>query len=393
MTTGIRRIAINIGSGYVPGLDLVIAGAALAAARSGVEIFGIRDGYEGLLFPDRYPQGGLVRLLPDMAQTAGRGGSHIGTAARTDPFHVRTLGADNEADEIDRSDDVLKALKGAGVEAVISLVGGSAITGLHALSVAFKLHRRGLRTVCIPKSVENDIAAVPQAFGYNSVLSHTVQALEQIRNGALDIGRIAVVEVPGQHSGWLALQSGLAALANAILIPEIPYDVSRLAAQLAAQAKAGNRPALIVVAQGAMPAASPQRAEPDPGGLRASLAPNADAGLGEGEHVIDRSGAAANAVAAEVQRLTSMDTLPFSLGHLVRGGAPTAVDRQLGLAYGARAVRALQEGHNGMMVVFEPPRMWLTPLQEMLRQVRTVQVTSEVMQAARDLGISFGEGR
>ncbi|HUW35487.1 MAG TPA: 6-phosphofructokinase [Planctomycetota bacterium] len=393
MTSSTKRIAINIGSGYVPGLDFVVAGAALAADQLGTELFGIRDGYDGLLYPDRYPKGGLVQLRPDIAQAAGHGGSLIGTAARTDPFHVRSLGADNEVEELDRADDVLKALKGAGIEAVISLVGGSAVTGLHALSVAFKLHRRGLRTVCIPKSAENDIAAVPQAFGYNSVLSHTAQALEQIRNGALDIGRIAVVEVPGQHSGWLALQSGLAALANVILIPEIPYDLARVASQLAVQAKAGNRPALVVVAEGARPAAPLQPLDEEPGGLRASLAPNADLSLGEGEHIIDRSGAAASAVATELQRLTNEETLPFSLGHLVRGGAPTSVDRQLGLAYGARAVRALQEGENGVMVVFDPPKMWMTPLQETLRQVRTVQVVSEVMQAARDLGIAFGDGR
>lgn len=393
MKSRASRIAINIGSGYVPGLDLVVAGAALAADRLGIELFGIRDGYDGLLFPDHYPKGGLVQLRPDIVQTAGRGGSLIGTGARTDPFHVRSLSADNDVEELDRSDEVLKVLQGAGIEAVISLVGGSAISGLHALSVAFKLHRLGLRTVCVPKSAENDIAAVPQAFGYNSVLSHTTQALEQIRNGALDIGRIAVVEVPGQHCGWLALQSGLAALANAVLIPEIPYDLSSLANQLAAQAKAGNTPSLVVVAQGAKPSVQPQPHDTERSGLRASLAPNADFGLGEGEHVIDRSGATADAVAMELQRLTNEDTLPFSLGHLVRGGIPTSIDRQLGLAYGARAIRALCEGQTGVMVAFDPPKMWMIPLEDTLRHVRTVQTTNEVMQAARDLGIAFGDGR
>ena len=214
-----QRIAINIGSGYLPGLDLVVAGAALAANGIGWEIVGIRDGYDGLLYPERYPEGGVVVLRSRVADTAGRGGSLIGTAARTDPFRVRAIDGENQIEEVDRSDELLEALRTVGIDAVISLVGGSAVTGLHALSVAFKLHRKGLRTVCVPKSVENEIAGVPQPFGYNSVLSHTAETLERIRTGAQDIGRLAVVEVPGQHAGWLALQSGISALADAVLLP------------------------------------------------------------------------------------------------------------------------------------------------------------------------------
>src|SRR5512135_3172972 len=175
------RIAINIGSGLVPGLDLVLAGAALAADRLGWEVVGIRDGYDGLLFPERYREGGLVPIAPGIADTAGCGGSRIGTGARTDPFCVRTVTSESHVEEGDRSEDVLEALRA---------------TGVHALSVAFKLHRKGLRTVCVPKSIENEIAGVPQAFGYNSVLSHTAELLDRIRSGARDVGRLAVVEVP-----------------------------------------------------------------------------------------------------------------------------------------------------------------------------------------------------
>src|SRR5512142_2190702 len=245
------RIAINIGSGHLPGLDLVVAGAVLAANDIGWEIVGIRDGYDGLLYPERYRDGGMVTLRPGMVDTAGRGGSCIGTAARTDPFHVRSSDADEQISEIDRSDDLLDALRMAGIEAVISLVGGSAITGLHALSVAFKLHGKGLRTVCVPKSVENEIAGVPQAFGYNSVLSQTAESIERIRTSAQDVGRLAVVEVPGQHAGWLALQSGIAAHHDAVLLPEIPYDLAKVASALATHADTGRCPALVVVAEGA----------------------------------------------------------------------------------------------------------------------------------------------
>lgn len=387
------KIAINIGSGLLPGLDLVLAGAALAADGLGIEVVGIRDGYDGLLYPERYREGGLVPLRPGIADTAGRGGSLIGVAARTDPFRVRTITPENQVDEVDRSDDVLEALRAAGIDAVISVVGGSAITGLHALSVAFKLHRKGLRTVCVPKSVENEIASVPQALGYNSVLSHTAEMLERIRTGAQDIGRLAVVEVPGQHAGWLALQSGMAALADAVLLPEIPYDLAKVASTLADHEGVGRRPALVVVAEGARPVAGGATAAPDAGGLRASLTPNADPEFGEGEHVIDRTGAAAKSVALALQRLTERDVLPFSLGHLVRGGASTALDRQLALAYGAGAVRALHAGEDGVMVTFQPPDLKTIPLHETLNRIRTVPAESELMHIARALGIAFGDQR
>ena len=133
-----KRIAINIGSGFLPGLDAVVTGAALAAQTAGCELVGIRDGYDGLLVPEHYPDGGLVTLSPALADGPGRLVSVLGTAARNDPFHVRTVSEDGAVEEVDRSDAMLKALDRAGIEAVISVVGGSAITGLHALSVAFK---------------------------------------------------------------------------------------------------------------------------------------------------------------------------------------------------------------------------------------------------------------
>ena len=386
-----KRIAINIGSGFVPGLDAVVTGAALAAQTAGCELVGIRDGYDGLLVPEHYPDGGLVTLSPALADGPGRLVSVLGTAARNDPFHVRTVSEDGAVEEVDRSDALLKALDQAGIEAVISVVGGSAITGLHALSVAFKLHRKGLRTVCVPKSVENDIASVPLAFGYNSVLSCVGEHLARIRAGALDAGHIAVVEVPGQHAGWLALQAGMAALADGVLIPELPYDIARLAAALDAREQAGRHPALVVVAEGARLRDAAPAAVGTVDAMRASLAPNADPAYGGGAHVIDRSGATAQAVAAALGRLGGRDTLPIVLGLLARTGMATQVDRQLGLAYGAAAVRTLLSGGDGVMLAFDPPEVRGIPMREALSRVRAVPARSELVQVARALGIFLGD--
>lgn len=386
-----KRIGINIGSGYLPGLDAVVAGATLAAHAAGCEIVGIRDGYDGLLAADRYPAGGLLVLDPNLVDVGSGRGSVLGTAARNDPFRMRTVTADGALEEVDRSDELLGRLAQAGIEAVISIVGGSAVTGLHALSVAFKLYRKGLATVCVPKSAENDIAGVPLAFGYNSVLAQVTETLERIRTGARDVGRLAVVEVPGQHAGWLALQSGMAALADAVLLPEIAYDIGRVAAALDAHERAGRPPALVVVAEGAQPREPAHGARAPADSLRGSLAPNADPALGQGERIIDRVGAAAHAVAAALQRATGREVMPLALGLLARSGPPTAIDRQLGLAYGAAAVRALHAGESGVLMAFEHPDVRTVRLTEALQRVRAVPAASELVHIARALGIALGD--
>jgi len=385
-----KRIAINLGSGYVPGLDAVVAGATLAARGAGLDIVGIRDGYDGVLAAERYHDGGLVKLNAHAIDAGSVRGSVLGTGARVDPFRSRSVTADGAVEEVDRTDELLGRLAQAGIDAVISAVGGSAITGLHALSVAFKLHRKGLRTVCVPKSVENEIAGVPLAFGYSSVLAHVTESLERITVAARDVGRLAVVEVPGQHAGWLALQSGLAAVADAVLVPEIPYDLARVAASLDARERAGRPPALVVVAEGARPNV-PRSADRAPDPLRATLAPNADPALGEGAAVIDRTGAAGAEVATEIRRATGRETMPLALGLLARAGAPTATDRQLGLAYGAAAVRALIAGEDGVLVAFQPPDVRCVPLVDALQRVRAVPPDSEFVHIARSLGIALGE--
>src|SRR5262249_58724195 len=182
-------------------------------------------------------------------------------------------------EEVDRSNELLEKIRREKIDAVISIVGGSALTGAHALSVAFKLSRKGLRTVCVPKSVENDVAATALSFGYNSALSYTTETLDRVRTAARDVHRLAVVEVLGHQAGWLALQSGMAVSADAVLIPEIPYDLQKVAARLRGNQQAGRTPSLVVVAEGAAPnngagAPASEAAQVEHSrGLRKSLSP------------------------------------------------------------------------------------------------------------------------
>jgi 6-phosphofructokinase 1 len=385
MDTSAKRIAINFGGGYVPGLNAVITGAVLAASELGWDIVGIRDGFDGLLFSDRYADLGVVKLTREMVEhVSSSSGSILGTAARSDPFHVRTVNSENQVEELDRSDALLKTIQSHKIDAVISVVGPG------PLSILWKLSRKGMKTVAVPKSVENDMATTALSFGFNSALSFTVETLDRARQAAESARKIGIVEVLGEHAGWLALQAGMAVCADAVLIPEIPYDITSVAAKLRKKFQAGSTSALVVVAEGAMPSNRDQAATGAAAAdsLKASLSPGATGH--QGAHVIARSGHVAETVALQIQRLIDQETYPLVLGQLVRGGPPTAVDRQLGLSYGAAAVRALNENQSGVMVSFQPPDLKFVPLAETINKVRTVPADSVFIQVARSLGIALG---
>ena len=377
-----RRIAIMVGAGYIPGINAVVMGAALAAGRLGWETVGIRDGFDGLLHPERYPDGGLVTLSPELVATLDpTAAGLLGQAPRVDPFHVRRVNEDEMVEEVDMSDQLLSRLKAEGIDAVISVVGG------RGLSIVYKLHRKGLNAVCVPRSIENDVAATMVSFGFNTALSFTIEMLDRVRQAAQAARKIAVVEVLGEQAGWVALQAGIAVCADAVLIPEIPCDVRALASRLQDKVTPRRPYGLVVVAEGAklVEDAKPQE-KPSP--LKASLSPLATGDASE--HVIRKSGQAAETVATRLQLLIAEETYPLVLGPWVRGGAPTAVDRQLALGYGAGAVRAVKAGTYGTMVAFVPPDLKFVPLPEAINKVRTVPLDGGFVQIARSLGIFLG---
>jgi 6-phosphofructokinase len=378
----LRRIAIVVGAGFVPGMNSVVMGAALAAEKLGWEMVGIRDGFDGLLHPDRYPDGGLVPLSPQMAENLDpAAGGILGQSARVDPFHVRTVNADDMVEEVDMSDELLKRLQAERIDALIAVVGG------RGMSIFHKLHRKGLNAVCIPRSIENDIAATAVSFGFNSALSFTIEMLDRVRQAAQSARKIAVVEVLGAEAGWLALQAGIAVCADAVLIPEIPPDLEMVAARMEEKVTPRRPYGVVVVAEGVKLSDGTQ-AQAKESSLKASLSPLATGAASE--HVIQKSGQAAESVATRLQLLIAQETFPMVLGLWVRGGAPTAVDRQLGLGYGAAAIRAVRAGKYGVMMAFVPPDINFVPLVEAINKVRTVPANSEFMQIARSLGICLG---
>ena len=261
--------------------------------------------------------------------------------------------------------------------------------GGQGLTILYKLHRKGLNTVCIPRSIDNDIAATSVSFGFNSALSFTIEMLDRARQSARAARKIAVVEVQGEQAGWIALQAGIAVSADVIMIPEIPVDLKNAAAALEDKMSAGRPYGLVVVAQGAK-FINQAKKEEAVSSLKATLSPLATS-VSNSEHVILTSGQAAQTVATELQLLLAEETYPLVIGPWVRGGTPTAIDRQLGMAYGAGAVEALKAGEKGVMVAFVPPEIKFVPLAEAINKVRTVSADNEFLKTAGSLGIYCGK--
>lgn len=380
----LRRIGIMVGAGYIPGINAVVMGAALAAGKMGWELVGIRDGFEGVMHPEKYPDGGLITIDPKLLENLDpNAGGILGQSARVDPFNVRTVNEDEMVEEVDMSDELLKKFKAENIDGVISVVGGK------GLSIMYKLHRKGLNAVCIPRSIDNDIASTAVSFGFNSALTFTIEMLDRARLAAKAANKIAVVEVQGEEAGWIALQAGIAVAADVVLIPEVPVNLKNVATRLKDKMSDKRPYGLVVVAQGAK-IINQTKKEEEVSSLKASLSPLAFDDSSS-EYVIHKSGMVAEAVATGLQLQIAEETFPMVIGPWVRGGTPSAVDRQLGMAYGAGAIQALKAGSNGVMVAFVPPDVKFVPLAEAINQVRTVPAESMFLKVAKSLGIYLGK--
>jgi len=380
--TGQKRVAIMVGAGYIPGINAVVAGASLAAGKLGWELVGIRDGFDGLLHPEKYPLGGLIRIDQSTLNMDPNTANVLGQSTRIDPFNVRIINELEMVEEVDLSDELLKRINAENIDAVISIVGG------RGLSILYQLHKKGLNAVCIPRSIENDIASTSVSFGFNTALTFTIEMLDRARLAAKAAQKIAVVEVQGEEAGWIALQAGIAVAADAVLIPEIPVDLQQVAIHLKNNMAGKKSWGLVVVAQGAK-LINQHKKEEKVSSLKASLSPLATSDSNSA-FVIHQSGQVAQAVAEGLQLRLAEETFPMVIGPWVRGGAPSAVDRQLGVAYGAGAIQALEAGSNGVMVAFVPPDVKFVPLAEAINKVRTIPAGSMFFQVADSLGIYVG---
>ncbi len=361
----IKRIAVNTGGGDAPGLNAVIRAVVLAALKRNWEVFGIRDAFNGLMMPEQYPEGWLIPLTKESVRGITHlGGTIIGTTNTSNPLKFPTQAKDGTIVEKDRTDEIIAAFKKQEIHALIAIGGDGSLT------IANHLHQKGLRVVGVPKTIDNDLDETVITFGFDTAVSYATEALDRLHSTAQAHQRIMIIEVMGRYAGWIALNTGVAGTADAILIPEIPYDISKVADKIIERDRNGRRFSLVVVAEGARPI----------GGEFAWL-----------EEKEQRLGGISYQLGADLAALTGKESRVVRLGHLLRGGTPTSFDRLLSLRFGAAAVRALEDGRNGVMVALDPPTVRYVPLAKATRRMKTVPPDCDTMLTARDLGISFGD--
>jgi 6-phosphofructokinase 1 len=364
----LKRIAISTGGGDAPGLNAVIRAATLAALNRGWEVVGIRDGFNGLMFPERYPQGGVVPLTHNTVRGITHlGGTIIGTTNRGNPLRFPIKMPNGEVREVDRSDDLIQRFALHEIDALITIGGDGSLT------IANALHQKGLRVIGVPKTIDNDLDQTVITFGFDTAVSFAVDCLDRLHTTAASHGRVMVVEVMGRYAGWIALEAGIAGSADAILIPEIPYDLQSVANKIRERDRSGAHFSIVVVAEGAKPK----------GGTVSVL--EREAGRAE------RLGGVGEKVERELAALTGKETRLVVLGHLLRGGSPTRFDRLIALRFGAAAVRALAEGQNGVMVALDPPTVKYVPLAAATHRMKSVPLDGDTVLTARDLGICLGD--
>lgn len=365
----VSKIAISTGGGDAPGLNAVIRSATLAARNRGWDVVGIRDGFNGLMLPDDYPAGdGLVELDREAVRGISHlGGTILGSTNRGNPVSYPVQQPDGTWVEIDRTDELVQRFADHGIDALVTIGGdGSLRIGNH-------LHKAGLRVIGVPKTIDNDLDKTTATFGFDTAVDFAAECIDRLFTTATSHGRVMVVEVMGRDAGWIALHAGMAGGAHCILIPEIPYELEPIAETIMQRDRYGARFSIVVVAEGAKPV----------GGDVTVL------GKAVGQAV--QLGGIGGKVAAQLAELTGKETRTVVLGHLLRGGSPTALDRLLGLRFGAAAVRAIEEGQDGIMVGLQPPDVVYVPLDEATRRLKTVPLDGDTVRTARDLGINFGD--
>jgi phosphofructokinase-like protein len=368
MTSKIKRIAICTGGGDAPGLNAVIRAVTVAAHNRDWEVYGIRDGFNGLLMPEQYVEGGLVRLTPERVKgITSLGGTIIGTTNRGNPLHYPVKGLDGQITEVDRSDELIRNFQMHQIDALISVGGDGSMT------IANELAKKGLWVVGVPKTIDNDLEQTVITFGFDTATAFATECLDRLHSTAASHRRVIVVEVMGRYAGWIALETGISGSADVVLIPEIPYDLKIVAEKIHQLEEAGNNYCIVVVAEGALPK-----------GGEVTVT----------EHEVGRAerlGGVGEKVAAQLEELTGKETRVVVLGHLLRGGSPTRFDRQIALRFGAAAVRALEQGRRNVLVALDPPTVKYVPLEDSIRRMKLVPLHSDLMMTARDLGICFGD--
>jgi len=360
----VKRLGVLTGGGDAPGLNAVIRAVVKSAANAGIECIGLEDSFDGLIEP------GHSRVLTprDVTGILRLGGTILGTTNRGDPFAYPPEVTGDGAAPRDYSDRVVQMFHQMALGALI-VIGGDG-----TLAIAHRFLQRGIPIVGVPKTIDNDIVGTTSCFGFDTAVAFATDAIDRLHTTAEAHRRILVVEVMGRYAGWIALYAGVAGGADAILIPEIPFDITLVGERLRERDKYGAKFSIVVVAEGAYPK-----------GGTLSLIESAHPG-----HV-ERLGGIGEKVCEALGRETGKETRTVVLGHLQRGGAPTSFDRVLATRFGGKAVELVQKGEFGRMVANVPPDIVSRPIEDVVGKTKTVPLDLDLLLTARALGVTFGD--
>jgi len=362
--SNIKKVALVTGGGDCPGLNAAIrAVVQTCILEYGIQVVGIPDGFKGML------ENKFVPL--DLINTTGifaKGGTMLGSSNVDTPFRVPVI-RNGEKFYEDRSDEVIENLKAERVDAMI-VVGGDGTQ-----SMSHGLAKKGVKVVGIPKTIDNDLNGTEFTIGFFTAVSTAVDAMDKLHSTAESHHRIMVVEVMGRNAGWIALFAGLGGDADAILIPEIPYDLKKVGTFLNDLYHTRKRYSIVVVAEGAKPVG---------GNVTVSK-------IVKDSPEPVRLGGIGHRVANDLEDITGRETRAIVLGHLLRGGSPEGFDRILASRFGVAAVKAVMDGNFDSMVAYRNDNIELVPLETGAGKNRFISVDSPFLTAARSRGINFGD--
>jgi len=351
----IRCIGIGTGGGDAPGLNAVIRAVVKAAIlKYKWKVIGIPDGFDGLIWPER----AFELTLKSVSGILPRGGTILGTTNRGNPFKYKTTENDQESVR-DISDEVIANAKKLGMDAIIT-VGGDG-----SQKIALELFQKGMKIVAVPKTIDNDLYATDVTFGFDTAVTTATDAVDKIHTTAESHHRVMVIEVMGRDAGWIALHAGIAGGAHVILIPEIPFTVQNICDYVKRREGFGKRFTIVVVAEG----------------IKLPL---------EMKHMLHGL-PVGNMVGDAIGLISRKEVRVSVLGHIQRGGSPTAYDRVLATRFGVAAVDLIAAGEFGKTVCLKGEHIQAVDIADAIGQMKAIEPHGELIEAARAIGICFGD--
>ncbi|HVP07413.1 MAG TPA: ATP-dependent 6-phosphofructokinase [Candidatus Acidoferrum sp.] len=358
-----KRIGVLTGGGDCPGLNAVIRAVVKTAENDyDIETVGFFDGYEGLV-ENRYK----TLDSKDVSGLLSLGGTILGTSNRADPFHYPVLQGEDYV-YLDRSSQAIINFEKLGLDVLIAIGGDGTMAASNGMA------EKGLKIIGVPKTIDNDLAGTDVTFGFDSALVTATEAIDKIHTTAQSHHRVMIIEVMGRYAGWLALGSGMAGGGDIVLLPEFPYDIDAICEQVKERNSRGKNFSIVVVGEGAKPAGGDMVVS-----RRVKNSPDAI-----------RLGGISHQIAAQLEAILNIECRVTILGHLVRGGAPSAFDRLLATRLGVEAVHLAAQGVSGRMVALQRNDLTSVPLIEVAGKQRKVTPDHPWVKAAGSIGVCLG---